>query len=208
MLGCVEREPADLVAATVRTVWCYHQIGLLPIVGERTDAVTTTWRTWRGCSEPFERERGDAVRMDMEGRTNGDLAVEVRGLEKRFGGFAAVRGLDLRVRAGEVHGLLGPNGAGKTSTIRVLLGLYRASAGRVRVLGRDPGVEAAHINRHVSYVPGEVNLWPKLTGQEVLDALAGLRGARDAAAERRLVEDFALDTASWYGPTPRATGRR
>jgi polyether ionophore transport system ATP-binding protein len=131
--------------------------------------------------------------MDMDGRTNGDLAVEVRGLEKRFGGFAAVRGLDLRVRAGEVHGLLGPNGAGKTSTIRVLLGLYRASAGRVRVLGRDPGVEAAQVNRHVSYVPGEVNLWPKLTGQEVLDALAGLRGVRDVAAERRLVEDFALE---------------
>ena len=122
----------------------------------------------------------------------GDAVIEVRGLDKRFGAFAAVSGLDLRVGAGEAHGFLGPNGAGKSTVIRVLLGLYRASAGRVRVLGLDPAVQAARINRRVSYVPGEVNLWPNLTGQEVLDALAGLRGTRDEAAERRLAADFAL----------------
>lgn len=124
---------------------------------------------------------------------SGTVVIDVRGLEKRFGGFAAVSGLDLRVHQGEVHGFLGPNGAGKSTTIRVLLGLYRASAGRVRVLGLDPASSAAQVNRRVSYVPGEVNLWPNLTGQQVLDALAGLRGTRDEAAERRLIADFALD---------------
>jgi ABC-2 type transport system ATP-binding protein len=151
----------------------------------------TVRQWWR--SPGLDAGEGGAVGMILDERTSDDLSVDVRGLEKRFGAFAAVRGLDLRVRSGEVHGLLGPNGAGKTTVLRVLLGLYRASAGRVRVLGRDPGAEAAQVNRHVSYVPGEVGLWPNLTGQEVLDALAGLRGARDAAAEHRLVEDFALE---------------
>lgn len=123
-----------------------------------------------------------------------DDAIDVSGLVKRFGSFAAVDGLDLAVRRGEVHGFLGPNGAGKSTTIRVLLGLYRATAGRVRVLGLDPAVSSAEVTRHISYVPGEVNLWPNLTGQQVLDALAGLRRHRNAGAERRLAADFALDT--------------
>jgi len=122
----------------------------------------------------------------------GDV-ITVEQLVKRFGALAAVDGLDLTVRAGEVHGFLGPNGAGKSTTIRVLLGLYRASAGRVRVLGLDPATQAAQVTRRTSYVPGEVSLWPNLTGQEVLDALAGLRGHRDVAAERRLIGEFALD---------------
>jgi len=121
--------------------------------------------------------------------------VEIERLVKRFGRFVAVDGLDLAVHAGDVHGFLGPNGAGKSTTIRVLLGLYRASGGRVRVFGLDPGTRAAEVTRRISYVPGEVNLWPNLTGQEVLDALAGLRGVRDQAAERRLVEEFGLDTS-------------
>src|SRR6185312_8426637 len=112
-----------------------------------------------------------------------DPIIEVAGLRKSFGRTVALDGLDLTVRPGEVHGFLGPNGAGKSTTIRVLLGLYRASAGRVRVLGIDPAVHAAEVTRRISYVPGEVNLWPNLTGQEVLDALAGMRGSRDAAAE-------------------------
>jgi polyether ionophore transport system ATP-binding protein len=115
--------------------------------------------------------------------------IDIDGLVKRFGSFAAVDGLDLHVAPGTVHGFLGPNGAGKSTTIRVLLGLYRPTAGRVRVLGLDP---RAATNR-ISYVPGEVNLWPSLTGQEVLDALAGLRGTRDAAAEQRLAASFAVD---------------
>ncbi|MFI5911880.1 ABC transporter ATP-binding protein [Dactylosporangium sp. NPDC051541] len=120
-------------------------------------------------------------------------AVDVRGLVKRFGRFAAVDGLDLTVAPASVHGFLGPNGAGKTTTIRTLLGLYRAGAGTVRVLGRDPARAAAAITRRTSYVPGDVSLWPNLTGQQCLDALAGLRGARDEAAERRLATDFAID---------------
>ena len=121
-------------------------------------------------------------------------AIEVEHLTKCFGTFAAVDDLSLSVRTGQVHGFLGPNGAGKSTTIRVLLGLYRADAGRVRVLGLDPARQAAAITRRISYVPGEVNLWPNLTGQEVLDALAGLRGRRDQRTERRLVAEFALDT--------------
>ncbi|MEV0895230.1 ABC transporter ATP-binding protein [Actinoplanes sp. NPDC049802] len=120
--------------------------------------------------------------------------VDVAGLVKNFGSFTAVDGLDLRVAPGEVHGFLGPNGAGKSTTIRVLLGLYRATTGRVRVCGRDPARDAAAVTARISYVPGEVTLWPNLTGQEVLDAFAGLRGRRDTAAERRLTDAFALDT--------------
>jgi ABC-2 type transport system ATP-binding protein len=119
--------------------------------------------------------------------------IEVHQLVKKFGTFTALDGLDLRVRAGEVHGFLGPNGAGKTTVIRVLLGLYRATSGRVRVFGLDPAQQAAEITARISYVPGEVNLWPNLTGGEVLDALAALRGSWDLDAQRRLVDDFALD---------------
>ncbi|MDF0532591.1 ABC transporter ATP-binding protein [Tsukamurella sp. 8F] len=119
--------------------------------------------------------------------------VEIRGLVKRFGRFTAVDDLDLEVRSGTVHGFLGPNGAGKSTTIRALLGLYRRDGGSVTVLGRDPAVDAPAVTRRVSYVPGDVALWPNLTGSEVLDALGGLRRARDRAAESALIERFALD---------------
>jgi ABC-2 type transport system ATP-binding protein len=120
-------------------------------------------------------------------------AVDVRGLVKRFGPFTAVDGLDLTVAPGTVHGFLGPNGAGKTTTIRTLLGLYRAGSGAVRVLGLDPARNGAAVTRRSSYVPGDVSLWPNLTGGQCLDALAGLRGRRDEPAERRLAAGFALD---------------
>ena len=120
-------------------------------------------------------------------------AIFAEGLVKSFGDFRALDGLDLSVSAGEVHGFLGPNGAGKSTAIRILLGLYRRTAGAVRVLGLDPELDPGAVCRRVSYVPGEVTLWPNLTGQEVLDALAGLRGAYDEVAERRLVDAFALD---------------
>ena len=119
--------------------------------------------------------------------------VRVHGLVKRFGRFRALDGLDLTVEAGSVHGFLGPNGAGKSTTIRVLLGLYRPDGGSVSVLGREPWKQAALINRRVSYVPGDVALWPALTGGQVLDALAGLRGSRDAEREAELMERFDLD---------------
>lgn len=119
--------------------------------------------------------------------------VDVVGLVKRFGALTAVDGLCLAVTAGQVHGFLGPNGAGKSTTIRTLLGLYRADAGTVTVLGGDPARDAASINRRVSYVAGDVAFWPNLTGSEVLDALAGLRGARRPGVEADLIERFGFD---------------
>ncbi|NLT26620.1 MAG: ABC transporter ATP-binding protein [Microbacteriaceae bacterium] len=121
------------------------------------------------------------------------MTIDVRGLTKTFGRFTALDGVDLRVEPGQVHGFLGPNGAGKSTTLRVLLGLHRATSGRVRVLGLDPGERPAEVARQVSYVPGDVALWPNLTGGQVLDLLARIRGARDRARERELIEALALD---------------
>lgn len=119
--------------------------------------------------------------------------IEAEGLIKSFGRAKALDGLDLGVGRGQVHGFLGPNGAGKSTTIRVLLGMYRTDGGRARVLGMDPAREASAINRRLAYVPGSVSLWPNLTGGQVLDTLAGLRGSRDRAREEELTERFDLD---------------
>ncbi|SDN55895.1 ABC-2 type transport system ATP-binding protein [Actinomyces ruminicola] len=97
------------------------------------------------------------------------------------------------VRRGQIHGFLGPNGAGKSTTIRVLLGMYHRDAGRVRVLGRDPAQEAGPITRRTAYVPGDVALWPSLTGAQTLDAFAALRGGRDRHREAELIDAFNLD---------------
>src|SRR5204862_1529541 len=96
-------------------------------------------------------------------------AIEISGLVKTFGSTRALDGLDLKVAAGEVHGFLGPNGAGKSTTIRVLLGLLRADAGSIRLLGGDPWREATALHRRLAYVPGDVTLWPNLSGGEVID---------------------------------------
>ncbi len=122
-------------------------------------------------------------------------AMLARGLVKRFGDVSALDGLDLSVHAGEVHGFLGPNGAGKTTTIRVLLGLLRASAGEVSVLGGDPWRDVARLHRRLAYVPGEVNLWPNLSGGEVIDLLGELRGGLDPARRAELLDRFELDPA-------------
>src|SRR3954471_10188591 len=119
--------------------------------------------------------------------------IEVSGLVKDFGRFRALDGLDLRVRAGEVHGFLGPNGAGKSTTIRILLGLLRATAGEARLLGGDPWRDAATLHRRLAYVPGDVNLWPQLSGGEVIDLLGRLRGGLDEGRRDRLLERFGLD---------------
>ncbi|QWW20587.1 ABC transporter ATP-binding protein [Schaalia sp. 19OD2882] len=119
--------------------------------------------------------------------------MEVSGLVKRFGKVAALDGLDLAVSPGQVHGFLGPNGAGKSTTIRVLLGMHRADAGRVRVLGKEPWTHASAVNTDVASVAGDVALWPSLTGGQVLDTLAGLRGRRDRAREDELIQRFDLD---------------
>jgi ABC-2 type transport system ATP-binding protein len=120
-------------------------------------------------------------------------AVSVSGLVKTFGSSRALDGLDLSVRTGEVHGFLGPNGAGKTTTIRVLLGLMRADGGQVRLLGGDPWADATALHRRLAYVPGDVTLWPNLTGGEVVDLLGKLRGGLDRARRDELVERFQLD---------------
>lgn len=122
-----------------------------------------------------------------------DPAIRVEGLVKAFGALRALDGLGMSVAQGQVHGFLGPNGAGKSTTIRVLLGMYRRDAGRVSVLGLDPGHDATGITRRSAYVPGEAALWPTLTGSQTLEALAALRGARDRRREAELIEAFSLD---------------
>ncbi|HET8666204.1 MAG TPA: ABC transporter ATP-binding protein [Nocardioides sp.] len=119
--------------------------------------------------------------------------VEISGLVKTFGATRALDGLDLEVTPGEVHGFLGPNGAGKSTTIRVLLGMLRKDAGEVRLFGGDPWSDAASLHRRLAYVPGEVNLWPNLTGGQVIDLLGRLRGGLDEDRRRELVERFELD---------------
>jgi len=121
------------------------------------------------------------------------LAIEVSGLRKSYGKTIALDGLDLSVAAGEVHGFLGPNGAGKTTTIRVLLGLLRAGGGTVRLLGGDPWREAIALHRRLAYVPGDVTLWPNLTGGEVIDLFGRLRGGLDPQRRSELLERFDLD---------------
>ncbi|MBW4717657.1 ABC transporter ATP-binding protein [Saccharothrix obliqua] len=126
-------------------------------------------------------------------------AISVSGLVKTFGPARALDGLDLTVRTGEVHGFLGPNGAGKSTTIRVLLGLLRADGGSVSLLGGDPWRDAVALHRRLAYVPGDVNLWPNLTGGEAIDLLGRLRGGLDEKRRATLLDRFELD--------PRKKGR-
>jgi ABC-2 type transport system ATP-binding protein len=126
-------------------------------------------------------------------------AIDAEGLIKAFGRTRALDGLDLHVRTGEVHGFLGPNGAGKTTTIRVLLGLMRPDGGRARLLGGDPWADATALHRRLAYVPGDVTLWPSLSGGEVIDLLGRLRGGLDRKRRDDLLRRFELD--------PRKKGR-
>ncbi|HEX6247353.1 MAG TPA: ABC transporter ATP-binding protein [Nocardioidaceae bacterium] len=120
-------------------------------------------------------------------------AIQTSSLVKTFGAVRALDGLDLEVASGEVHGFLGPNGSGKSTTIRVLLGLLRADAGEVSLLGGDPWHDAAQLHARLAYVPGDVTLWPGLTGGEVIDLLGELRGGIDPGRRDDLLERFELD---------------
>ncbi|WIX80366.1 ABC transporter ATP-binding protein [Amycolatopsis carbonis] len=126
-------------------------------------------------------------------------AISISGLHKSFGAAMALDGLDLQVPVGEVHGFLGPNGAGKSTTVRVLLGLLHADAGEVSLLDGDPWRDAASLHHRLAYVPGDVNLWPNLSGGEVIDLLGRLRGGLDQGRRKDLIERFDLD--------PRKKGR-
>ena len=130
------------------------------------------------------------------GTARRDVVLRAVALTKRFGRVVALDGLDLEVGAGEVHAFLGPNGAGKTTTIRILLGLLRADAGEATLLGGDPWRDAVELHRRLAYVPGDLTLWPGLTGGEIIDLLGRLRGGIDARRRRALTERFDLDTST------------
>ena len=119
--------------------------------------------------------------------------ISVSGLVKRFGAFTALDGLDLEVRPGEVHGFLGPNGAGKSTTIRALLGLLRTDGGSMSVFDLDPWSDAVEIHRRLAYVPGDVALWPNLSGGETIDLLLRMRGTSEGSRRDDLIERFDLD---------------
>ncbi|MEX1135217.1 MAG: ABC transporter ATP-binding protein [Acidimicrobiia bacterium] len=125
--------------------------------------------------------------------------ISTSGLTKRYGQTIGLDGLDLEVTEGEVHGFLGPNGSGKTTTIRILLGLIRADGGEATLFGRDPWSDATDLHRRLAYVPGDVTLWPNLTGGEVIDLLGRMRGGLDTVKRDALLERFDLD--------PRKKGR-
>src|SRR4051795_1425998 len=128
-----------------------------------------------------------------------NAVIDVHQLTKSFGPVRALDGLDLVVEPGQVHGFLGPNGAGKTTTIRVLLGLLHADAGTARLLDGDPWRDATALHRRLAYVPGDVTLWPTLSGGEVIDLLGRMRGGLDPRRRADLFERFELD--------PRKKGR-
>ena len=127
------------------------------------------------------------------------IAIFTSGLTKNFGSTRALDGLDLSVKAGEVHGFLGPNGSGKTTTIRVLLGLLHADSGNLELLGKDPWRDAVELHRRLAYVPGEVSLWPNLTGGEVIDLFGRLRGDFNRRRCDELLERFLLDPTKKTG---------
>ncbi|HEX3038050.1 MAG TPA: ABC transporter ATP-binding protein [Oscillospiraceae bacterium] len=120
-------------------------------------------------------------------------AIEIRDLYKNFGKVEALRGLNLLVPKGQVTGFLGPNGAGKTTTIRILLGLLRADKGKTELLGGNPWTDAVPLHRRLVYVPGDVSLWPKLTGGEVIDVLSSLTGRLEPERKKKMLERFELD---------------
>lgn len=130
----------------------------------------------------------------MKPNSNTDENVIVTSnLIKKFGNFAALNKLDLSVKRGEVHGFLGPNGAGKSTTIRVLLGILRKTSGEASVMGKDPWLNATELHRNLAYVPGEVNLWPNLSGGEAIDLFGSLRGGLDRTRRNKLLKTFELD---------------
>lgn len=131
--------------------------------------------------------------MAAQEERSAENSIVVTGLVKNYGSFRALDKLDLTVKKGEVHGFLGPNGAGKSTTIRVLLGILHKTEGEVQILGGDPWNDAVELHRRIAYVPGDVNLWPNLTGGEAIDLFGRLRGGLDEDRRRMFLERFELD---------------
>ena len=123
------------------------------------------------------------------------LSMETTNLTKRFGKFTALKDINLKVAEGEVFGYIGPNGAGKTTTIRTLLGILQATEGNAKIFGLDAWKHAVEIHKRIAYVPGDVNLWPNMTGGEVIDLFVSLRGKHDKARREKLLKDFDLDAS-------------
>lgn len=119
--------------------------------------------------------------------------LKVTDLTKKFGKFTALDGVNMEVNEGEVYGFIGPNGAGKSTTIRVLLGILKATKGEAKIFGKDVWKEAVEIHKWIAYVPGDVNLWPNLTGGEVIDLFVKLRGGNHKNRREELIKKFDLD---------------
>ena len=119
--------------------------------------------------------------------------LETRNLVKKFGNFTALNGVNMEVNKGEVYGFIGPNGAGKSTTIRILLGILKATSGEAKIFGMDAWKDAVEIHKRIAYVPGDVNLWPNLTGGEVIDLFVKLRGGNNKSRREDLIERFDLD---------------
>lgn len=116
-------------------------------------------------------------------------------LEKKFGKFQALKNITMTIHAGEVFGFIGPNGAGKSTTIRTLLGILRPTKGSAQIFGMDVWQDAVAIHKRIAYVPGDVYLWPNLTGGEVIDLLLRLNGQQHSAKTDALIKDFELDVS-------------
>ncbi|QKG85023.1 ABC transporter ATP-binding protein [Kroppenstedtia pulmonis] len=119
--------------------------------------------------------------------------ISIDNLTKKFGKFTALNGINMEVNSGEVYGFIGPNGAGKSTTIRVLLGILKATEGQVKIFDKDAWADAVEIHKRIAYVPGDVNLWPNLTGGEVIDLFVKLRGTNHPSRREELTEKFDLD---------------
>lgn len=119
--------------------------------------------------------------------------IQIEKLTKTFGRNKALRGIDLTVKQGEVHGFIGPNGAGKSTTIRILLGILRKTSGKVTLLEGDPWQDAVKLHRQIAYVPGDVTLWPELSGGEIIDLLGRLHGGCNISRKNQLLKRFQLD---------------
>jgi len=134
--------------------------------------------------------------------------LRTRNLTKKFGKFTALDRINLEVKPGEIYGFIGPNGAGKTTTIRVLLGILKATEGEVTVFGKDAWKDAVEIHRKVAYVPGEINLWPELTGGEVIDLFVKMRGSNNQSRREELIEKFNLEPTKKCGTYSRGNRQK